>query len=341
MLAAFAQVPRDVFVPVNAAERAFDDKPLPAGYSQTISQPYLVARMVELLQLKPEARVLEVGTGTGYPAAILAELAREVFSVGVIPELATTARLRLTREGYQNVHVKLGDGALGWREYAPYDAIVVTSIGARVPPALIEQLVEGGVLVMVVGPPRGRQVLIRGVKKGFKLHAKEVGELRAAPNAGRRERRRAPAIGRCAVTPAEHAPTRSGKGVRPRIRTGPKAIDDFTRACESQLLARQSLERAIVRAQSMDAIAQLLVLVQQHGDAPAELGLLAGQRLEMQQSPAAEDDGGDQRRRRDGGDGERDALAQQSDRRRSPPHAARSYTSDAPGHKSMHPRRPS
>lgn len=186
VLAAFAKVPRDVFVPVNAAERAFDDKPLPEGYSQTISQPYLLARMTELLNLKPEDRVLEVGTGTGYPAAVLAELAREVFSVGVIPELATMTRLRLTREGYQNVHVKLGDGALGWREYAPYDAIVVTSIRPRVPSALIEQLVEGGVLVMPVGPPRGRQVLIRGIKKGFKLHAKEVGELRPS-DGGRRQ----------------------------------------------------------------------------------------------------------------------------------------------------------
>jgi protein-L-isoaspartate(D-aspartate) O-methyltransferase len=126
--------------------------------------------------------VLQVGTGTGYSAAILAELASEVFTVGVIPELAATTRLRLTREGYQNVHVKVGDDELGWREYSPYDAIVVSSIAPRVPAALIEQLVEGGVLVMVVGPPRGRQVLIRGVKKGFKLHAREVAELR--PSAG-------------------------------------------------------------------------------------------------------------------------------------------------------------
>jgi protein-L-isoaspartate O-methyltransferase len=103
-----------------------------------------------------------------------------VFSVGVIPETASTARLRLAREGCQNVHVKLGDAALGWREYGPYDAILVTSIAPRVPPALVEQLVEGGVLVMAVGPPRGRQVLLRGVKKGFKLHAKEVAELHPA-----------------------------------------------------------------------------------------------------------------------------------------------------------------
>ncbi len=180
VLEAFATVPRDAFVPLEAPERAFDDKPLPVGFAQSISQPYLLARMVELLQLKPEARVLEVGTGTGYPAAILAEVAQEVFTVGVIPELAVTARLRLARSGYQNVHVKLGDGALGWREYGPYDAILVTSIGPRVSPTLIEQLVEGGVLVMPVGPPRGRQVLLRGVKKGFRLHAKEAGELRAA-----------------------------------------------------------------------------------------------------------------------------------------------------------------
>ncbi|MEO6026364.1 MAG: protein-L-isoaspartate O-methyltransferase [Candidatus Binatia bacterium] len=180
VLAAFAAVPRDVFLASDGPDRAFDDKPPPAGSAQVISQPYFLARMIEQLSLKPESRVLEVGTGTGYTAGLLGQLASEVFSVGVIPELATTARLRLTREGYQNVHVKLGDVALGWKEYGPYDAIFVSTIASRVPPTLIEQLVEGGVLVMTVGPPRGRQVLIRGVKKGFKLHAKEVSELRPA-----------------------------------------------------------------------------------------------------------------------------------------------------------------
>ncbi|MCC6847991.1 MAG: protein-L-isoaspartate(D-aspartate) O-methyltransferase [Deltaproteobacteria bacterium] len=177
VLEAFARVPRDVFVPVDAPERRFDEKQLPSTFTQAISQPYLLARMIELLRPKAETRVLEVGTGTGYAAALLAEISAEVFSVGVIPESAATARLRLTREGYQNAHVKVGDGSLGWREYGPYDAIIVTAIGPRVPPALIEQLVEGGVLVMPVGPPRGRQVVLRGVKKGFKLHAKEVAEL--------------------------------------------------------------------------------------------------------------------------------------------------------------------
>lgn len=201
VLEAFGRVPRDVYVPEGAPERRYDDRTLPGTFAQVISQPYLLARMIELLQLKPDARVLEVGTGTGYGAAVLAEIAGEVFSVGVIPESASAARLRLAREGYQNVHVKLGDGALGWREYGPYDAVIVTSIGPRVPPALIEQLTEGGVLVMPVGPPRGRQVLLRGVKKGFKLHAKEAAELQpggggtpagTAGSDGVREKRRAP-----------------------------------------------------------------------------------------------------------------------------------------------------
>jgi len=185
VLDAFAAVPRDAFVPADAGERASDDKPLPPGPGQAISQPYPLARLIEALQLQPEARVLEVGTGSGYAAAVLSRLAREVFSVGVIPEMAATARLRLAREGYQNIHVKVGDGAAGWREYGPYDAIVVTSIGPRVPAALVDQLVENGVLVMIVGPANGRQVLLRGIKKGFKLHAKEVAELRPSSADGR------------------------------------------------------------------------------------------------------------------------------------------------------------
>ena len=181
VLDAFARVPRETYVTANAGERGFDDRPLPGGYSQPISQPVLLARMIEVLGVKPEDRVLEIGTGSGYAAALLGELAREVFSVGVIPETATTARLRLTRQGYQNVHVKLGDGMQGWREYGPYDAVLVTSIGSRVPSEVLPQIVEGGVLVMVVGPPRGRQVLIRGVKRGFKLYAHEIVEIRTVP----------------------------------------------------------------------------------------------------------------------------------------------------------------
>ena len=186
VLAAFVRVRRDTYVTANAGERAYDDRPLPGGYSQPISQPVLLARMIELLGPKPEDRVLEVGTGTGYAAALLGQLAREVYTVGVIPETATTARLRLTREGYQNVHVKVGDGAEGWREYGPYDAVLVTTIGPHVPPDVLPQIVEGGVLVMVVGPSHGRQVLIRGVKRGFKLYAHEVVEIRTVPASAER-----------------------------------------------------------------------------------------------------------------------------------------------------------
>jgi len=190
VLEAFRRVRRDAFVPNGASEREFDDQPLHVGYGQTISQPLLVARMAELLELKPESRVLAIGTGSGYQAAILAELAREVFTVEVIPELATTARLRLTREGYQNVHVRLGEGSQGWREYAPYDAVVVTAVMPRVPSDVVEQLSDGGVLVMAVGPARGRQVLIRGVKKGLALHAHEIAELRPAPSGAVDDERR-------------------------------------------------------------------------------------------------------------------------------------------------------
>ena len=219
VLGAFASVPRDMFIAQDGPDRAFDDKPPPPGSAQVITQPYLTARMLEQLQLKPESRVLQVGTGTGYSAALLGRLAIEVFSVGIIPELATTARLRLTREGYQNVHVKLGEAASGWKEYAPYDAVLVSTIGTRVPPALIEQLVEGGVLVMVVGPPRGRQVLIRGVKKGFKLHAKEVAELRAAAPAEARS------DGEQRSRPGDGARSRErGDGVRD-VRPGPNETE--------------------------------------------------------------------------------------------------------------------
>ncbi len=192
VLEAFRRVRRDAFVPAAARERSSDD-----GTGQP--SPYLLARMGELLDLAPTQRVMAVGTGNGYAAAILGELAQEVYSVEAIPELATTARLRLTREGYRNVHVKLGDAALGWREYAPFDAILVTTVGPRVPQALVDQLVEGGVLVMAMGPPRGRQVLVRGVKKGFKLHAREMGELRPATKSPRDDgsgRARTPSGGR-------------------------------------------------------------------------------------------------------------------------------------------------
>lgn len=184
VLDAVRRVRREAFAPVGARARAYDDEPLPIGHGQTMSQPYVVALMTELLRLEGNERVLEIGTGSGYQAAVLAELAREVYSVEIIPELAAAARLRLTHEGYRNVHVKQGDGTFGWHDYGPYDAIVVTAAAESVPRALIDQLHEGGVLVMPIGEPDGRQVLVRGVKHGVKLHTREVTEVRFVPMTG-------------------------------------------------------------------------------------------------------------------------------------------------------------
>jgi protein-L-isoaspartate(D-aspartate) O-methyltransferase len=184
LLEAFRRVSREAFAPAPARERAYDDAPLPIGHGQTMSQPYMVALMTEQLGLRGPERVLEVGTGSGYHAAILASLAREVYTIEIVPELAASARLRLAREGFRNVHVKQGDGALGWREYGPYDAIVVTAAAPSVPRALIDQLSDGGVLVMPLGDPNGRQVLVRGVKRGTKLRTREITEVRFVPLTG-------------------------------------------------------------------------------------------------------------------------------------------------------------
>jgi protein-L-isoaspartate(D-aspartate) O-methyltransferase len=184
VLAAVRAVRREAFVPPETRARAHDDTPLAIGHGQTISQPYMVALMTELLGIGEQDAVLEIGTGSGYQAAVLAELARAVYTVEIVPELAARARLTLTREGYRNVHVRQGDGRFGWREYGPYDAIVVTAAAPRVPPALIEQLREGGVLVMPLGPPGEWQKLVRGVKRGGKLRAREVTDVRFVPLTG-------------------------------------------------------------------------------------------------------------------------------------------------------------
>ena len=184
VLDAIRRVPRDAFAPSAAHDHAYDDTPLDIGHGQTMSQPYVVALMAQQVGLEGNERVLEIGTGSGYNAAVLGTLAHEVYSVELIPELASAARLALTRAGYRNVHVKQGDGTLGWREYGPYDAIVVTAAGPTVPRALIDQLREGGVLVMPVGDPNGRQVLVRGVKRGLKLRTREIAEVRFVPLLG-------------------------------------------------------------------------------------------------------------------------------------------------------------
>jgi len=161
VLEAMRAVPRERFVPAAMARFAYDDGPLPIGEGQTISQPYIVAVMTQAAGLKPGARALEIGTGSGYGAAVLSRIAAEVYTVERVGALATEARDRLARLGYGNVHVLEGDGTLGWREHAPYDAVVVTAGGPRVPPALLSQLAAGGRLVMPVGPGGRHQRLVR------------------------------------------------------------------------------------------------------------------------------------------------------------------------------------
>ena len=166
VLAAFRAVPRESFVPGELAEFAYRDAPLPIGEDQTISQPYIVALTTQALRLRGDERVLEIGTGSGYGAAILSRIARKVFTVERREALATEARKRLERLGYRNVEVLHGDGTLGWREHAPFDAIAVTAGAPQVPNALLEQLAPGGRLVIPVGPDETSQVLTRVIRVG-------------------------------------------------------------------------------------------------------------------------------------------------------------------------------
>jgi protein-L-isoaspartate(D-aspartate) O-methyltransferase len=160
VLAAMTKVPRHEFVPERLADKAYEDHPLPIGHNQTISQPYIVALMTELLQIQPGAKVLEVGTGSGYQAAILAEVGAQVYSLEILEPLAKTSAELLQRLGYTNIQVKQGDGYLGWPEHAPYDAIIVTAAVDHVPQPLVEQLGPGGRLVIPVEEGRARQSLL-------------------------------------------------------------------------------------------------------------------------------------------------------------------------------------
>jgi protein-L-isoaspartate(D-aspartate) O-methyltransferase len=185
VLDAINAVPREEFVTADLVEFAYSDSPLPIEASQTISQPYIVALMTAALELKPEDRVLEVGTGSGYAAAILGEIAKEVFTIERHKILVDSARKRLKELGYQNIHILYGDGTLGWPEHAPYDAIVVTAGGPEVPKTLKEQLAIGGRLVIPVGSTLRTQKLFRLCRiSEHEYQEEDMGGVRFVP--GRR-----------------------------------------------------------------------------------------------------------------------------------------------------------
>jgi protein-L-isoaspartate(D-aspartate) O-methyltransferase len=161
VIAALGKIPRENFVPAEVHDLAYLNRPLSIGHGQTISQPYIVAIMTDMLAVRAESRILEIGTGSGYQTAVLAELAAEVYTVEVVAPLAERARTRLEALGYENIHYRTGDGRAGWPEHAPYDGIVVTAAAEKAPAALIAQLSPGGRLVIPVGRAYATQNLLR------------------------------------------------------------------------------------------------------------------------------------------------------------------------------------
>ena len=183
VLEVMRQVPRHLYVPGHLQEQAYTDGALPIGERQTISQPYIVACMTQALQLSQTDKVLEIGTGSGYQAAVLAEIVDRVYTIEIIPVLAASARARLARLGYDNVEVRTGDGYLGWPEQAPFDAIIVTAAPDHIPPALVEQLKDGGRLVLPVGD--FYQELVRVVRRGDETRAETLLPVRFVPMTGK------------------------------------------------------------------------------------------------------------------------------------------------------------
>ncbi len=184
VLEVMRRVPRHRFVPTQYLSSAYGDHPLPIGLGQTISQPYIVALMTEALHVGPGARVLEIGTGSGYQAAVLAELGVEVYTVEIIPELAERAAARLAELGYADVKVRTADGYFGWPDHAPYDAIIVTAAPDHLPQPLVGQLKEGGRLVIPIGPTGSYQTLWLFEKRGGDLVATNLGDVRFVPLTG-------------------------------------------------------------------------------------------------------------------------------------------------------------
>ena len=188
VLAAMDKVPREEFVPQDSRAASYTDQPLPIGYGQTISQPYIVAFMTEQLRPSSSDRVLEIGTGSGYQASVLAGLVAEVYSIEIIEPLAKTAEATLQHLGYKNVHVKVGDGYKGWPENAPFDAVIVTCAPDHVPQPLVGQMKEGGRMIIPVGGP-GEQELYLLEKKNGQLKQRAVLPVRFVPMAGEATKR--------------------------------------------------------------------------------------------------------------------------------------------------------
>lgn len=181
VLRAMATVKRHLFVPEAYLADAYADRPLPIGYGQTISQPYIVAYMTEIIRPRSDHRVLEIGAGSGYQAAILAEIVQKVFTIEIIPELGSAARERLGKLGFQNAEVRIADGYDGWPEQAPFDAIVVTAAAEHVPPPLLKQLKDGGRMIIPVGSPFFVQTLTLVEKKGGRITTAQLMPVRFVP----------------------------------------------------------------------------------------------------------------------------------------------------------------
>jgi len=174
VLTAMAKVPRHQFVPIEVQQYAYLNRPIPIGFDKTISQPLMVAVMTDLLELKPDDMVLEIGTGLGYQSAVLAELAGKVYSVEIIDELAQRAIRRLKQQGYTNVEVRIGNGYAGWPEHAPFDKVMVTAAPDLIPPPLINQLKAGGRMVIPVGLPGAQQLVVAEKDPNGRVKTKEI-----------------------------------------------------------------------------------------------------------------------------------------------------------------------
>jgi protein-L-isoaspartate(D-aspartate) O-methyltransferase len=180
-LDAMLKVPRHLFVPKDLMDEAYDDNPLPIGYGQTISQPYIVAYMTAVIEPRSNQKILEIGTGSGYQAAVLAEIVKEVYSVEIVEELFSSAKKRIENLNYKNIKLKYADGYYGWKEYAPFDAIVVTAAAEYIPPPLLEQLKNGGKMIIPVGTSFLNQNLVLVEKNGKDYTTKTLLPVRFVP----------------------------------------------------------------------------------------------------------------------------------------------------------------